>query len=346
MTSNEDILRKRVYQFFEKHSDKPKSFTVNHFKDEGIARSTIYDIIKRAEDGISSERRKGTGKKPKIMTKSGLSRLCKLFDHKCGISQRKSARIMRCSPSLINKTLKVKTLIRKRKKTKIPCRTSDQKAKIRSLCSRLYKNYRDFIWVLDDESYFTLSNTELNGNDNYYSSDVSLTPNEVKYKRKKKFEEKLLVYVVISPYGISSPYLLPSNTAVDQHVYVDKFLSKKLLPYLNELPENTKYIFWPDLARAHYSNKATRFLLENNIKFVTKSENPPNLPECRCIEDFWSCVKGYVYKDGWEAENLDQLRSRIIYAFKNFDHNLVQTLGESTKKRLDMIRRYGLIEQR
>ena len=48
MTSKEDILRKRVYQFFEKHSDKPKSFTVNHFKDEGEARSTIYRIIKRA----------------------------------------------------------------------------------------------------------------------------------------------------------------------------------------------------------------------------------------------------------------------------------------------------------
>ena len=346
MSSNEHILRKRVYQFFEKNSDKPKSFTINHFKAEGISRSTIYSIIQRAEEGIPPERRSGGGRKAKIMTKSGLSKLSKLFDHKCGISQRKGAKIMKCTQAYINKTLKTKTSIKKRKKTKIPKRTTTQKDKVRTLCSRLYKKYKDFIWVLDDESYFTLANTEINGNDNYYSSDVSVTPNDVKYKKKKKFEEKLLVYAIISPFGISSPYIVPSGTAIDQNVYVDKCLRKKLLPYLNELPENSNYIFWPDLASAHYSNKATNYLTANNITFVTKSENPPNLPECRCIEDFWSCVKGHVYKDCWEAENLDQLRTRINYCFKKFDKNLVQTFGQSTKRRLDTIRRYGLIEER
>ena len=96
MNSNQDILRKRVYQFFKKHSDKSKTFTVDHFKNEGIPKSTIYDIIKRAENGISSERKPGSGKKPNIMTKSGLSKLSRLFDHKCGISQRKRAKIMKC----------------------------------------------------------------------------------------------------------------------------------------------------------------------------------------------------------------------------------------------------------
>ena len=38
MTSNQDTLRKRVYAFHEQHFDKPDSFTVNHFKVEGIPR--------------------------------------------------------------------------------------------------------------------------------------------------------------------------------------------------------------------------------------------------------------------------------------------------------------------
>ena len=76
---------------------------------------------------------------------------------------------------------------------KIPSRTESQRANNRRLCGQLYKNCKDFIWVLDDESYFTLSNSQINGNDNFYSSNIELTPNNVKFKEKKKFEEKLLV---------------------------------------------------------------------------------------------------------------------------------------------------------
>ena len=68
-----------MYQFFEKHSDKSKTFTFDHFKDEAKALLTIYEIIKRAENGISPERKPGSGKKPKIMTKSGFSKPTELL---------------------------------------------------------------------------------------------------------------------------------------------------------------------------------------------------------------------------------------------------------------------------
>ena len=56
MTSKEDTLRKRVYALHEKHCDKPKTFPVNHFEAEGFTLSTLFDILKREEDGISSVR--------------------------------------------------------------------------------------------------------------------------------------------------------------------------------------------------------------------------------------------------------------------------------------------------
>ena len=89
--------------------------------------------------------------------------------------------------------------------------------------------------------------------------------------------------MVISSNGISTPYIVPSGTAANQYVYVVKCLGKKLVPYIKTLPENTKYIFWPDLASAHYSKKDTNFLLDKNIKFVSQPENLPNVPECRGI---------------------------------------------------------------
>ena len=113
MTSKEYTLRNRV--FHEKYCDKPKTFTLYHFAAEGVPCSTLFDILKRKEDGISSERQSGSGRPAKIMTKSGIKRLVKLFDHKCGISQRKAARKMKCSLPFINWALKNKTSIRKRK---------------------------------------------------------------------------------------------------------------------------------------------------------------------------------------------------------------------------------------
>ena len=63
-----------------------------------------------------------------------------------------------------------------------------------------------------------------------------------------------------------------------------------------------------------------------------KSENPPNIPQIVCIEDFWSLIKENVYKDGWEAENLDQLRNRIVYCFEKVVFKCVQELAESTQR--------------
>ena len=78
------------------------------------------------------------------MAKRAISQLTKLFDHKCGISQRIASKKFKCSQSLISKTLKTKTSMKKRKQMKIPSRTESQRAKNRRLCGQLYKNYKRF----------------------------------------------------------------------------------------------------------------------------------------------------------------------------------------------------------
>jgi hypothetical protein len=42
-----------------------------------------------------------------------------------------------------------------------------------------------------------------------------------------------------------------------------------------------------------------------SVNFVVKAENPPNMPEIRPIENFWGILKGLVYQNNWQAENLD-----------------------------------------
>lgn len=47
---------------------------------------------------------------------------------------------------------------------------------------------------------------------------------------------------------------------------------------IQDLYIDNKYTFWPDLASAHYAGSVTKFLNDNNINFVSKQDNPANLP--------------------------------------------------------------------
>lgn len=64
----EDI-RNRICQFRKKHSNKPKIFTVKHFLDEGVLKSTIYRVLDCALDNLDPTRKKGIGRVAKIMDK-------------------------------------------------------------------------------------------------------------------------------------------------------------------------------------------------------------------------------------------------------------------------------------
>ena len=50
------------------------------------------------------------------------------------------------------------------------------------MCRKIYYKYQGFDRILDE------TNSEINGNDNFYSSNVEFTANDVKLKRKDKFK--------------------------------------------------------------------------------------------------------------------------------------------------------------
>ncbi len=63
----------------------------------------------------------------------------------------------------------------------------------------------DKVFVIDDQSYFTLTKYQMPGNNIYYTSDQNLTQPNVKLKLKQKFEPKLMLYIEISERRISKP---------------------------------------------------------------------------------------------------------------------------------------------
>jgi hypothetical protein len=204
--SEQETRRKRVYELYLENKSKGRNFTVQHFSVENIHESTIYRIIDRAEQGSGYKRVDGSGRVAKIMTPKNIERLKSMFDNKDNISQNQVAKKFVCSQQHVSKTLKTKTKIRKRKKIKIPARTEAQKLSIRGKCARLYKKLAENLCIMDDESYFTLKHSSINGNGIFYTSNVSRTPSNVKHTARAKFEQKLLVWICISERGMAQPY--------------------------------------------------------------------------------------------------------------------------------------------
>ena len=232
------VLRERVYRFYNANKEEGKMFTINHFSAENEHPRTIRRIIDRIESRIPMIHQRKYAQSTLKMNKAKLSKLEELFDHSKGISQRGAASKFKISPSFVNKLLKTKTEIKCYHKMKIPKRTEVQKAQGRSKCATLFSKFRkfeNFQIVMDDESYFTLSRSSINGNGYFYSSDKTETPAKVKYSPKSKFEKKVLVWIAASAKGLSKPYIQQSGMAIDQKSTkmsafdLDYFLSSVLI---------------------------------------------------------------------------------------------------------------------
>ena len=100
-----------------------------------------------------------------------------MFDYKDGVSQRQAAKKFNCTQQHI--------ILNQEKKMTIPKRSDQQKVAARTKCSRLCQKFKNRKPIIDDESYFTLNHSSINGNDILYTSDVKSSPSAVKYQTKQ-----------------------------------------------------------------------------------------------------------------------------------------------------------------
>lgn len=195
---------------------------------------------------------------------------------------------------------------------------------------------------MDDESYFTLNNSTLAGNDRYYAADRDLCPDNVRYKLVKKFEEKLLVSICISPRGLSPIYIHPSKQAVNQDVY-KQVLENTLMPLVSKYNKSKKkFVFWPDLASSHYAKSVIEFLKKKKILFVQRELNPANTPEARPIENFWGDLKRLVYANNWQAKDLNELEHRIRSCYEKMENDNFLKQIKAVSTRLNKIAKFGI----
>lgn len=336
--SEQLILRKRVYAMLGRCE---KKLTVHHFVQEGYNRRTIYNIISRYTKGlpIGNLPKKP---KPRKLNKNELNKLKTYTENKVGVSLRKLARKFKVSKSCIAETLKYLNL-KYHKRVEAPKYSDQQLSKIPLRCRKLRRTCfnKNVCIILDDEKYFTFSNGFLSINKGYYKEKNKAALPEVKYIQKGKFEHKVLVWCAISSKGISDMFIKSSRGfAINSETYIRHCLTK-LRKFIDTNHKDEEIIFWPDLASSHYSKKVLQWLNANNINYVPKEANPPNVPAARPIENFWAILSNYVYAEGWEAKSEAQLIGRIRRCAKKIDMNTVQTMMKGIKRKLRRIEDNG-----
>lgn len=320
---------------------RDKRDVVKHFLVENIPRQTIYNTISRWEKGLPCEDKPRSGR-PSNLSSEDLKKLKKSTENRVGVSQRKLAKKFSVSQMCISRTLK-KLDLKYRKRQRAPKYTEKQLDQIPKKCRKLRRDFADtqtFI-IMDDEKYFGFSGHDMPGNAGYYTTDHESTPNDVRFKSKEKFPPKVLVWLALSEKGISQPFVnTVKGPAIDGNTYIKKCL-KKLIPFIEKYHQGDQYIFWPDLASSHYAKDTLKWLTDQEIPFVPKEANPPNVPQARPIENFWGILADKVYDGGWEAKSGPQLSRRIKQKIKEIDLSIVQAMMTKVRTKLRKIEDNG-----
>lgn len=337
-----ELLRNLVKNFIVKNPNDNKSKIVNHFVQTGFARRTIYNTLDKLSTTSSINDNKRTGR-PSSWTADKKNKLKRLTNNRKGVSQRKLARKFNvCQTNISAQLARMKIECRKREKT--PKYSSKQEEKARKRARRLVNNLysENPTIIMDDEKYFTISNDNLPANARYYAIDKDKCPDNVRFKGQEKYPVKVLVWIAISERGMSKPYIrLHKSAAINTDLYIKECLEDRLLKFIHKEHSDFNYLFWPDLASAHYSKDSVKWM-DEYIEYVAKEDNPPNVPQARPIENFWGCLSQKVYEGGWEAKTQQQLVKRITLKLKDFDINFLQNLMSGIKIKLRSIADKGV----
>ena len=325
-TLNEQNRRDLIFDYWIRHQRCSKYQVAQYFKELGLADRTVYEVLKNFEERESSERLSGSGKVAEKMLPQKVKKMInEMTSASNPCSTRSLAEKYDISKSSVNK-IALTHYVKAYKKEKRPCYTEKQlevqQTRISNLRSLLQTNQSPMV-IMDDESYFLLRHNSLPGNSYYYAKSRGDAPDNLRFADTKKYEEKLLVWVAISENGISEAFFQPSGLAINKEIYSNECVVKRLKPFIDSHHLDGNYVFWPDLASAHYARLTLETYDSLGIKYVTREMNPPNVPQLRPIEDFWGWLKKEVYQNNWQAHSHRQLKQRIKLCLSRMDREII-----------------------
>ena len=104
-----------------------------------------------------------------------------------------------------------------------------------------------------------------------------------------------------------------------------------LLPEIRELCDY--FIFQQDIAPAHRARETVQLLTRQTPDFIEPTLWPPNSPDLNPVDyKIWSVMQEKVYKT--KITNIDELRTRIITVWEEFDQRVIDAAIRQWRTRL------------
>ena len=214
-------VRKMIGIFLEKNPNLSTNEVFHYFRKMEIPKTTIYRNVKKFKSGLGYHRKPGSGQLRAINDKLK-TKIKKYVINKVGKSNRSISREFGITHPSVAKILKELGIQRKKR---IRCPKSDekqvkkQKRCLEKLRRGLLKPSNGIDIIMDDESYLTADGSDTHFNDSYLTHPSVPVPQEVKFRPKAKYPLKVMVWVAMSPKGLSQAYVVKSGQAVNSDTY-------------------------------------------------------------------------------------------------------------------------------
>lgn len=302
-------------------------------KELKIPLTTVYDTIKRFGENHTFKDLPGRGRKRGSFNKTKDKTVKGAILKNRALSVRDIAKKTKTAKSTVQ-NIKQRHFLKSYKKQYVPKRSPDQLKRAKIRAGRLYNHLLvkkfDCI-VMDDETYVKMDFKTIPGPQFYTKTKDEFLPHSETSIEIQKFEPKVLVWQAICQCGKKSKTFFTTGT-INAEIYTKKCLQPKLRPFLRD--HHCSVFFWPDLATAHYSRSTLNWYNDNDVQFCEKNINPPNCPELRPIERYWSRIKSKLLKTGKTAKNLTEFKRLWNAAAQKVTETDVQKLMVNVKRKI------------
>lgn len=321
--------RKLIIDKWNQNPNRPMHFIAKELK---IAKSTVVCVLKRYFETSSISRKKKSTTKNVPRDKKLEEKIVKTIKKNRSMSIRDVAKSCGTNHHMVQRC-KRRNSLKTRKKSKIPKVTEKQRKAIKSRSRKLYDllGKKKCCIVMDDETYVKADFRTLPGPQYYTTFEGEILPESETSIGVEKFGSKYLVWQAICQCGEKSSSFVTTGT-INGEVYREECLKKRLIPFVKKHVAST--LFWPDLASAHYAASTLNLLKKNNVDFVQKDSNPPNVPQCRPIERYWALIKTKLKKSKQTANDIKDFEKKWKEASKTITKTTVRALMKDIRKKL------------
>lgn len=270
-----EALAKRIVHFYTNDGGRDVKLTCRHFMAEGIARTTIKDIIGRYEERGTVVHETSGGRPRSVATVKVVNAISRLIEKDPNISVRNGARKLGLSKTTYDRVKAHELGIKAYKKEVAPNYKDGQKERAKTACRKIYRKRllsgELKILIMDDETYVPVDCNQVPGLEFYHSQSRGEVPDANRFKTKEKFPKKYLVWQCIDELGnVSDPFICKGTMTGE--IYLKECLQKRLMPFIKQHHQGHKILFWMDMASIHFKKEVVEWLKAQNIDFIEKEK--------------------------------------------------------------------------